>query len=377
MKKILLLGATGSIGQQTIDVVKKSNNLQIEAMVIDKNIDKLQKNIREVNPKYVGIRNVKMANVFKERNKDIRVFAGEEILDLIDICDANICVAAIVGIAGLRPTIRAIENNMDIALANKETMVTAGDLVKDMVKEHGVKLIPVDSEHAAIHQCINNNSVESINRLIITASGGPFRDRAINTFNKIKLSEALKHPNWSMGAKISIDSATMMNKALEVIEAHYLFDIPYKRIDAIIHPQSIIHSMVEYKDGNILAQLGNTDMCIPINYALNYPNRNNYLNEKFNFFDKEFTFRPIDLEKFPCYKLGREAAIKGAYKNIVLNTSNEVSVELFLKEKISYIEIPLIVEKCLTKFDGKIDNVEDIIELDKQIRTYILKDRQV
>lgn len=373
MKKVLILGSTGSVGKQAVQVIQESEELELISVVANQNISLLEEQVITHKIKKVGILNEQSAMEFRMRNQNCQVYTGEQgILDLIQGCTADIVVSSIVGIAGLKPTLTAIDAGMDIAFANKETLVTAGKFVMEKVLKKNICFLPVDSEHAAIHQCIGQQNA-AVQRLILTASGGPFRSRALSSFEQITIEDALAHPTWKMGAKISIDSATMMNKALEVIEAHHLFGVSYDKIEAIIHPQSIIHSMVEFIDGNILAQLGHTDMRIPIQYALHYPNRKKLRLEPFDFFSKKLDFEPLDRKRYPLYELAIEEAQKGDFSCVVMNAANEVAVEWFLRGKIRFIDIVKEVERALHAFTGQISSIEDVIQLDRETRNFMKK----
>ena len=283
-------------------------------------------------------------------------------------------MTSVVGMIGLKPTLEAIKCKKDIALANKETLVVAGELVMNEAKKYGVKILPVDSEHSAIFQCLQGNDLKSVDKIIITASGGPFRGYSKKQLENVTLNQALNHPKWSMGKKITIDSSTLMNKGLEVIEAHWLFDCDYENIEVVVHPQSIIHSMVQYKDGAVIAQLGVTDMRLPIQYALNYPLRDNNISEKLDFYKiNELNFYKPDTEVFRCLKLAYKAGKMGGLMPTILNGANEVCVDLFLNEKIKYLDIPTIVEECMEVFKNDMEvSLRNIIDLDKSVREYIM-----
>ncbi len=289
--------------------------------------------------------------------------------------EVNIVVTSVVGMIGLVPTIKAIESGKDIALANKETLVVAGELVISKAKEHNVSILPVDSEHGAIFQCLRGNKKEEVKNIILTASGGPFRGRKKEELTDIKPEHALKHPKWNMGRKISIDSATLMNKGLEVIEAHFLFDVDYENIKVVVHPQSIVHSMVEYKDGSIIAQMAVPDMRLPIQYALNYPNRKKSRIESLDFYKiSSLTFEKPDMDTFLPLKLAYEVGKKGGIMPAILNGANEVAVDLFLREKIKFLCIGELLEECMNKFYKPVEaTLENIINIDKEVREYLEK----
>ena len=376
-KKISVLGSTGSIGKQTLEVVRNHpDKFEIIAISANKSIDILLSQIDEFKPKYVAVYDeesfLKLKSILKDKN--IEVFCGMEGLKIISSLDEiDVLVTAIVGMIGLLPTLEAIKNKKDIALANKETLVCAGELVMNEARKYGVNILPVDSEHSAIFQALNGENNKEIEKIILTASGGPFRGKKNEELINVTKNEALKHPNWSMGQKISIDSSTLMNKGLEVIEARWLFDIPYSKIDVLVHPQSIIHSMIEFVDTSVIAQLGVPDMKLPIQYALTYPNRIDSNFEKLNLSKiKSLTFEEPDLDTFPCLKLAYETLKLGKTYSLVLNSSNEVLVEEFLKGNIKFYDIPKYIEKELEKHNG-ISNptLDDILQIDFTTRNNI------
>jgi len=350
-KSITILGSTGSIGRNTLDVIRRNpGRFSVKAISANRSIDEVRKQIAEFHPETVVISDSDSAAILRKEFGGM-IQSGEEALS--EICsrkDIDIVVAAMVGFAGLRPTLEAIKAGKRVAIANKETLVVAGEIMTALAKQTGAEIIPIDSEHSAIMQCLVGESPESIKRIILTASGGPFRSRAKETFNTITISDALKHPNWVMGRKITIDSATLMNKGLEIIEARWLFHLPLSKIDVIIHPQSIIHSMVEFCDGSIKAQLGAPDMRLAIQYALGYPER---LPQEYETLDllknKELTFEEPDVEKFPCLRLAREASERGGSYPAILNAANEVAVEAFLNELIEFQEIPQLIESTMNE----------------------------
>jgi 1-deoxy-D-xylulose-5-phosphate reductoisomerase len=381
LKYISILGATGSIGSQTLDVIREQKDeFSLIGISANTNFDKIVDIINEFMPKYICITDKITYNKVKEyckiKNKKLEIFYGMEGLNIIStLKEIDTVVTSIVGMIGLIPTLNAIKAGKNIALANKETLVVGGNLIKEAALKHNINILPVDSEHSAIFQCIQSNKKDYINKILLTASGGPFRGKKTEELVNVSCEEALKHPKWNMGKKISIDSSTLMNKGLEVIEAHWLFDIDYKDIEVVIHPQSIIHSMVEYIDGSVIAQLGSTDMRLPIQYALNYPKRTTRLVEPLNFYNiGNLTFEKPDLNTFKCLKLAFEAGITGGIMPAILNSANEASVNLFLKNKIKFLQIGDIVEDCLNKFPN-INNftVEDILIMDKNIKEYIYK----
>ncbi|HOM01227.1 MAG TPA: 1-deoxy-D-xylulose-5-phosphate reductoisomerase [Acetivibrio sp.] len=368
VKRISILGSTGSIGVQTLDVARNLN-IKVDGLAANKNIDLLEKQVREFHPEVVAVKDEERARVLRERlsDTDCKVESGIDGLKTVaSIESVETVVTSIVGIAGLIPTMEAIKHKKNIALANKETLVTAGHIVMSEAAKMEVKILPVDSEHSAIFQSLMGNNKEDVSKIILTASGGPFRGRKRGQLENVTLKEALKHPNWSMGSKITIDSATMMNKGLEVIEAHWLFDIPQDDIEVLVHPQSIIHSMVEYKDGSIIAQLGSPDMRLPIQFALTYPDRkpNNF--SKLDIIKNgSLTFEAPDIEAFPCLELAFEALRAGGTMPAVLNAANEEAVGLFLDEKIRFLDIPKIIENVMGRHSIKPDpDIDDIIDID-------------
>ncbi len=379
MKKISILGATGSIGTQTLDVIKNDKeNFELSAISANSNYKKVINIIDEFNPKLVSMVDLKaydmVKNYCKENNKSTVVLNGvESLVDVATFDDADIVVTSVVGMVGLVPTLKAIEKGKDIALANKETLVVGGDIVTKAAELTKVKLLPVDSEHGAIFQCMQGNHLKDISKIILTASGGPFRNKKREDLIDIKPNDALKHPKWQMGRKISIDSATLMNKGLEVIEAHFLFNMNYDNIQVVVHPESVIHSMIEYNDGSIIAQLASTDMRLPIQYAINYPERKKAVIDKLDFYAlKSLSFEKPDMETFKCLKLCYEAGKKGGNMTAILNGANEVAVDLFLNNKISFLQIEEIIERCLNKFEYKSTvDLDTILDTDKKVRKYV------
>ena len=375
MKKITVLGVTGSIGMQTVDVVMNHpEQFKITAMAAGYNVAKVEEILAMIDVEYICMVKKEDALYLQEKYPDLKVVYGESgLIEIATLPEIEIVLNAIVGFAGLVPTIEAIKAKKDIALANKETLVVAGHIITELVKEYGVKLLPVDSEHSAIFQSLNGEEHNKIKKIILTASGGSFRDKQRDELAGVTVKEALNHPNWSMGAKITIDSATLFNKGLEVMEAKWLFDVDYDQIEVLIHPESIIHSMVEFVDTSIIGQLGNPDMRLPIQYALNYPNRQGNISEKLDLFKiRELTFEKPDLDTFKCLKLAYEAGEKGKLMPTILNGANEVCVELFLNKKITYLQIPEIIEECMNTFDyNKEVTLHNVINLDKEVRQYI------
>ncbi|WP_288477931.1 1-deoxy-D-xylulose-5-phosphate reductoisomerase [uncultured Clostridium sp.] len=380
MKKISILGVTGSIGLQTLDVARKSEDIEVVGITANTSVLKIQEIIKEFKPKYVCMMDLNSAkevkNFVKENNLDIEVYEGlEGIIKISTLDEIDTVVTSVVGMIGLRPTIEAIRKKKDIALANKETLVVAGEIVMREAKENGVKILPVDSEHSAIFQSLRGNKESELKKILLTASGGPFRGKKLKELECVTLKDALNHPNWSMGKKITVDSATLMNKGLEVIEAHFLFNCPYENIQVVVHPQSMIHSMVEYKDNSIIAQIGSPDMRLPIQYALNYPERKKEIATPLDFYDMcNLTFEKPDMDTFKCLRLAFEAGKRGGLMPTILNGANEEAVSLFLDEKIKFLQIGDIIEKAIENFRDRIDDaltIENIIDLDKDVKEYV------
>lgn len=381
MRNISILGATGSIGTQTLDVIRNSSEkINLVGVTANSSVEKIIEIINEFYPKYVAMMDEEYSKEVREyclSNKlDIEVLSGiEGLIKIASLDEIDTVVTSVVGMIGLRPTMAAIEAGKDIALANKETLVVAGEIVMNKAKEKGVKILPVDSEHSAIFQSLSGYNPKDISKIILTASGGPFRGKKVDELKEVTVSEALKHPKWNMGKKISIDSATLMNKGLEVIEAHFLFDCDYDNIEVVVHPQSIIHSMVEYKDASIIAQLGSPDMRLPIQYALNYPERKERIANPISFYDiATLTFEKPDLETFKCLELAYKAGKEGGLATTILNGANEEAVALLLEEKIKFLQVAEIIEESLEYFKdekSKELTLENIIELDKNVREYI------
>ncbi|MEX0602598.1 MAG: 1-deoxy-D-xylulose-5-phosphate reductoisomerase [Bacteroidota bacterium] len=375
-KNIALLGATGSIGRNSLEVIRAfPDRFRVSYLTTNTNIDLLQRQIAEFMPRGVVVLDACQASVLRKiLDESVEVLSGEEgLAEIVSRDDVDIVISALVGFAGLRPTLEAIKHRKTIALANKETLVVAGEIITSLVREHGVSLIPIDSEHSAILQCVAGEDRSNIARLILTASGGPFLNTPSDRFSSITVEQALSHPNWKMGSKITIDSATLMNKGLEVIEAHWLFNLPAERIDVVIHPQSVIHSMVEFIDGSVKAQLGLPDMKIPIQYALTYPGRWPMNGSRVDFPRlKSMTFFEPDREKFPCLRLAYESLRIGGTSPAVLNAANEVAVSAFLERKISFNRIPELIERALDH--DAVSNGSDlpaIIEADGAARRFV------
>jgi len=368
MKKISILGSTGSIGTQTLEVADFLGDVQIEALSAGGNTELLEKQIRKYRPKIAAVADEKKAAELKISVSDTetKIVSGEEGLIEVAKCDADAIVTAIVGIAGLKPTMAAIETGKDILLANKETLVTAGDIVMKAARDKGINIIPVDSEHSAIFQCMGRG----VKKIIITASGGAFYGKTAEELKNVTAEDALKHPNWSMGKKITIDSATLMNKGLEVIEAHHLFDMDYDNIDIVIHRESIIHSMVQFMDGSVLAQMGYPDMRLPIHYAVCYPERVESVCDELDFEKvSKLTFGKPDYETFTCLKTAINAGRKGGNAPAAVNAANEVAVAKFLAGEITFGKIAEIVEEAYVNNNFIINpNLDDIIETDRIIR---------
>ena len=374
--KISILGSTGSIGRQAVEVIQKMPDFfEIVSLCGGNNIDELRKQIKLLNPKNVCVKSEDNALLLKKEFPKINILHGDEGLTEIakDTTNDRILVS-VSGKTGLKPTLAAIENKIDVALANKETLVMAGDIVMARAKETGTKILPVDSEHGAIHQCLSNRN--EVEKLIITASGGPFRNKSITDIKNATVEETLHHPRWNMGKKITIDSATLMNKGLEVIEAHHLFNMPYDKIQVVVHPQSIVHSAVEYVDGSVIAQLGFPSMHIPIQYTLTYPHRMEGIETKsFDFIKAgRLDFEAPDLEKFPCLKLAFEAGKHGGTLPAVMNAANEEAVFLFLDKKISLWNIYEITKRMMEEhINIKNPSLEQIIEQDLITREKVKK----
>jgi 1-deoxy-D-xylulose-5-phosphate reductoisomerase len=381
MKRITILGVTGSIGTQTLDVIRRDTyNLAIVGISANTNCEKVIPIIEEFKPKYVAMMDeeasLKLKKYCKEKKISIEVLQGIEGLNYIStLPEVDIVVTSVVGMIGLVPTLKAINAGKDIALANKETLVAAGALVMEAAKKNHVSILPVDSEHGAIFQCLQGNKLDTVNKIILTASGGPFRGKSKEQLMEMEPEDALKHPKWNMGRKISIDSSTLMNKGLEVIEAHWLFGVDYENIQVVVHPQSIIHSMVEYNDGSVIAQMSSTDMRLPIQYAINYPERMSAVIDRLDLYNMgNLTFEKPDTDTFKCLDLAYKAGKMGGNMPAIMNAANEVAVELFLDYKIKYLEIEDIIEKSMNRFKHHINpNLEDILEIDLKVREYVRK----
>ncbi len=367
MKKIAILGSTGSIGTQTLEIVREQGDIQVTALAAGSNIRLLEQQIREFHPKVVSVWDEEKAKALKEniRDLDVTVFGGMDgLLAVAAEKSAEILVTAIVGMVGIRPTIAAIREGKTIALANKETLVTAGHIIMPLAKEYHVPILPVDSEHSAIFQCLLGRGNNRVHKILLTASGGPFRGKKREELQNVRVEDALKHPNWEMGKKITIDSSTLVNKGLEVMEAKWLFDVDLEQIQVVVHPQSVIHSAVEYEDGAVIAQLGTPDMRLPIQFALYYPERRNLSGEKLDLFQLgSLTFEKPDTHAFPGLALAYDAMKRGGNIPTVFNAANEKAVAMFLERKISYPMITEIIEECMKKIEFvQNPSVEQILE---------------
>lgn len=372
MKKIAVLGSTGSIGTQTLEIVRAyPEELEVVALAAGSNVSLMEEQIREFHPKYAAMWSEKAAQELRVRLADmpITVLCGMDgLLQIAELDQTEVLVTAIVGMIGIRPTIAAIKKGKTIALANKETLVTAGHIIMPLAKQMGVSILPVDSEHSAIFQSMNGEKKEQVSKILLTASGGPFRGRSKEELASMKVEDALQHPNWSMGRKITIDSSTLVNKGLEVMEAKWLFDVGLDQIQVVVHPQSIIHSMVEYVDGGIIAQLGTPDMKLPIQYALFYPDRRPMEGKRVNFYELgQLTFEKPDLNTFTGLKLAFEASEIGGSMPTVYNAANEKAVSLFLDRKISFLQIAELIQASM-EAHCVIDrpNVEQILETEAE-----------
>lgn len=376
MKHVAIIGSTGSIGTQTLEIVRWNQDIKICALSAGRNIDLLEKQAREFRPEIVGLWDKKLADELKDRLKDmdIRVVSGMDgLIEIAEYKTSDILVTAIVGMIGIRPTVAAIKAGKDIALANKETLVTAGHIIMPLAKEKGVSILPVDSEHSAIFQSLQGNTHDSIKKILLTASGGPFRGKSREFLKHVKLEDALKHPNWSMGRKITIDSATMVNKGLEVIEAKWLFDVAPENIQVVIQPQSIIHSMVEYKDGAVIAQLGTPDMKLPIQYALFYPERRYMPGDRLDFTKlSSIVIETPDMDTFLGLRYAYEAIGIGGSMPTVFNAANEYAVKQFLDRKIDFLDIYDIIRASMDHHK-LIENpdIDEILATEQEVYEFI------
>ena len=376
MKKIAILGSTGSIGTQTLEIVRNNADLSVVALAAGRNVELMEKQIREFAPKFAVMWSKEAAEDLRARIKDtdVKVACGMEgLIEAATLPEAEVLVTAIVGMIGIRPTIAAINAGKTIALANKETLVCAGHIIMPLAKEKKVPLLPVDSEHSAIFQSLQGQPKERLAKILLTASGGPFRGKKREELVNIRPENALKHPNWSMGRKITIDSSTLVNKGLEVMEAHWLFDTPYDKIQVVVQPQSVIHSMVEYEDGGIMAQLGTADMKLPIQYALFYPDRRFLPGKRLDFYELSgITFEKPDTDTFRGLLLGYRAGETGGSMPTVYNAANEMAVSLFLDGKIGYLKITELIEECMEAHKLIVNpSVEEILQTEQWTYNYI------
>ena len=376
MKKIAIMGSTGSIGTQTLEVVRENKDIEVVGLSAGSNVDLMEKQIREFLPKLVVMGNENLAADLRSRVADLPIkisWGMDGLLELASMPESEILVTAIVGMIGIRPTIAAIEAGKDIALANKETLVTAGHLIMPLAKEHGVQILPVDSEHSAIFQALHGEDPSQISRLLITASGGPFRGKKTKELVNVTVQDALKHPNWAMGRKITIDSATLVNKGLEVMEAKWLFGVDLDRIDVVVQPKSIIHSMVEFVDGAVIAQLGTPDMKLPIQYALYYPERRYLPGERLDFKKlTEIAFEVPDMETFRGLPLAMEASRRGGSMPTIFNAANERAVAAFLDKKIGFLDIYTLIEEAMAAHQIKEHpDLEQILDAEKEAWEFV------
>ena len=372
MKKIAILGSTGSIGTQTLEVVRENGDIEVLGLAAGSNIKMLEEQIREFHPQIVAVWSEEKADELRVNvaDTDTKIVAGMDgLLEVATMKGTEILVTAVVGMIGIRPTIEAIKAGKDIALANKETLVTAGHIIMPLAKKMGVSILPVDSEHSAIFQSLQGNDHGALHKILLTASGGPFRGKKRKDLEDVTVEDALKHPNWSMGNKITIDSSTMVNKGLEVIEAKWLFDVAFDQIEVVLQPQSIIHSMVEFKDGAVMAQLGTPDMCLPIQYALCYPQRRKRIGKPLDFKTiSSITFEQPDMETFRGLKLAYEAGKIGGSLPTVFNAANERSVALFLQKKISYLTMADIIEEACQEHQViKNPSLDEILAVEQEV----------
>lgn len=378
LKNIAIIGASGSIGTQTLEVLRSENELLLTGVSVHSNLDKLKEIIMEFNPRAVAVTDERKYKEAIELTQALRFegelsFGTEGLIRIATLPEVDTVVTSLVGMVGLKPTVEAIKAGKNIALANKETLVAAGEIVMQLAREHQVKILPVDSEHSAIFQSLQGSSKEEVSKIILTASGGPFRGKDRSFLKTVTKEMALKHPNWVMGAKITIDSSTMMNKGLEVIEARWLFDVNYDNIEVYVHPESIVHSMVQFCDNSVIAQLGAPDMRLPIQYALNYPNRHEAVADELNLLEiQSLHFMPPDKETFRALELAYIAGRRGGLQTAVMNSANEEAVELFLKDRIRYSEIAEVVEEAMERYRnlGEI-SLDKVLETDIEVREYV------
>ncbi|MBQ1492018.1 MAG: 1-deoxy-D-xylulose-5-phosphate reductoisomerase [Blautia sp.] len=378
MKKVGILGSTGSIGVQTLDVIRRNGDIQVTGLSAGRNIDKLEEQVREFHPSLVAVWEEEAAKTLQTRLADmqVKVLSGMEgLLALSTMEEMDLLVTAVVGMIGIRPTLAAIEAGKNIALANKETLVTAGHLIMPAAKAAGVEILPVDSEHSAIFQVLHGENRKEIHKLLITASGGPFRGRKREELSSVTKADALRHPNWTMGAKITIDSATLVNKGLEVMEARWLFGVSLDQIQVVVQPKSIIHSMVEFADGAVLAQLGTPDMRVPISYAVYFPQRLDFGGDRLDFRTlKEITFEEPDMETFRGLPMAIDAARRGGTYPTIFNAANEAAVALFLEDKIRFLDIYDLIQGAIEVHQGKENpSLEEILLAEKEARDYVAR----
>ncbi len=370
MKKVAIFGSTGSIGTSTLNVIRENPDLfRVVTLVAGKNVTKLVEQIEEFHPENVYITSEENANLLKAKFPDLAVYYGEEGMEAIsNLTDFDISVSALVGISGLKPTYNMIKHGKTVALANKEVLVTGGKIIMQTAKESGAKLLTVDSEHSAIMQCLNGEIENKISKILLTASGGPFFDKDIS--DSITVEDALNHPTWNMGKKVTIDSSTMMNKGFEVIEAKWLFDVEPSQIEVVVHRKSLVHSMVQFEDGTIMANIGPKSMQIPIAYALNYPKRLQNTIEKLDLFQiKDLVFEKPDLHKFQCLSLAYTAIEKGHCYQVILNAADEVLVDAFINQKITYTQIPSGIEKVMNLYEERsLSTIDEILAFDKEVK---------
>ncbi len=376
MKKVLILGSTGSIGVNALNVIRRfPDKFKVVGLTVSSNVTLLKEQIKEFRPEFIVVKDdTKVKELTESLNFKTEILVGDSgLIEATQRKDFDILIGAVVGFAGLIPTIEAIKRGKRIALANKETLVVAGEIVTRLVAENGAEIIPVDSEHSAIYQCLIGENLKEVEKLILTASGGPFLKKDKSFFDNATVDEALNHPNWKMGSKITIDSATMMNKGLEVIEAHWLFGLPFNKIEVVIHPQSIIHSMVQFIDGSIKAQMGLPDMKLPIQYALSFPERfeNDFVRTDLPLINNLTFFEP-DFDKFECLKLAYQVLETGGTAPCIMNAANEVAVDKFLKGFIKFSDIPRFITTALDKIENHLNpDIETIIECDKLTRKFV------
>ena len=376
MKKIAILGSTGSIGTQTLEIVREQKDIKVTAIAAGSNITLLEKQIREFQPSLAAVWEEEMAKELRVKTADlnVKIVSGMEgLLEIATEPESEILVTAIVGMLGIRPTIAAIMEGKTIALANKETLVTAGHIIMPLAKAHNVQILPVDSEHSAIFQSLQGEQENTIHKIILTASGGPFRGRNIDELKQIQVEDALKHPNWSMGRKITVDSSTLVNKGLEVMEAKWLFDVNPEQIQVTVHPQSVIHSAVEFEDGAVIAQLGTPDMRLPIQYALYYPKRRSLSGKRLDLFElSSLTFEKPDIQTFRGLSLAFEAMKRGGNIPTVFNAANEKAVAMFLEKKIAYLTITDMIEACMNQIKLlEQPTIEQILDTEQAVYDFI------